>query len=179
MNKSIWLGMAITTTKRQGEKLARSNVRRLRQAKVLMGLSGGLGVLRRFLFSLSHLFEVSLTFLCTSCFLRWDTVPTLFKLLDPSFLLYCSLRPVSYKCFFLSWATSVCIQRHPNTVCKLCFGSISFIKSPKDKHLTLKKGLKVISGHRKSTKSNILPRCLLPDKRQLSRGPGVGVKPCC
>lgn len=93
MNKSIWLEMAITTTKRQGKEPVQSNVRRLREAKFLMGLSGGLGVLRRFLFSLSHLFEVSVTFLLTSCFLRWETVPTLFKLLNPSFPFFCSLRP--------------------------------------------------------------------------------------
>ena len=55
MNKSIWLEMAITTTKRQSKKQVQCNVRRLSEAKFFRGHSGGLGVLRRFPFSHSHL----------------------------------------------------------------------------------------------------------------------------
>lgn len=55
MNKSIWLEMATTTTKRRSKKQVQCNVRRLREAKFFRGHSGGLGVLGRFLFSLSHL----------------------------------------------------------------------------------------------------------------------------
>lgn len=41
-------------------------------------------------FAVFPMFEVSVTFHLTSCFLRWEMFPTLFELLDPSFPLTCS-----------------------------------------------------------------------------------------
>lgn len=129
MNKSIWLEMAITTTKRQSEKLVQSNVRRLREAKFLMGHSGGLGVFRRFLFSLSHLFEVSVAFLSTSCFVEMEdsshTVWTVrlhlpLSLLSQTCLLNCS---------FVCWA-NCSVQTTASKFCvyTLFNVGVSFIK---------------------------------------------------
>lgn len=95
MNKSIWLEMATTTTTttKRSTKQVQCNVRRLGEAKFFRGHSGGLVALKRFLFSFLSFpsFEVSVTFLSTSCFLRWKTVPTLFELLHPSFPFPCCL----------------------------------------------------------------------------------------
>lgn len=79
--------------KRQGKKTSAEQCQAPLRGNVFDG-AWWFGVLRRFLFSHSHLFEVSVTFLSTSCFLRWETVPTLFKQFDPSFPSLCALRPV-------------------------------------------------------------------------------------
>jgi len=69
------------------QHLAADNNNNNKRRKCRAGDSGALASLRRFLFS-SHpsfqSFEVSVTFLSTSCFLRWETVPTLFELSDSS-----------------------------------------------------------------------------------------------
>lgn len=136
MNKSIWIEMATTTTKWQSEKLAQSNVRHLGEAKFLMGYSGGLGVFRRFLFSLSHLFEVSVTFFLTSCFFEMEdsshTVWTIRLHLPLSLLCQTSLL----NSFFVCWANCT-VQTTASKFCvyALFAVGVSFIKWPKDELL--------------------------------------------
>lgn len=66
------------------------NVRRLRKA-MFLGAFWWFVCSQKVSFLSFPSFEVSVTFLSTSCFLRWETVPTLFELLDPSFPLPCCL----------------------------------------------------------------------------------------
>lgn len=122
MNKSIWLEMAITTTKNsRAKKRAQSNVRRLWEATFLMG-PGGL-VFSEGFFSLIPIF---LRFLLHSSPLPvfWDgrQFPHYLNSLTPPFPLYV-LSDLSVK-LFLCWA-AVCRQLHQNTEYKLCLMWIS------------------------------------------------------
>lgn len=189
MNKSIWLEMAITTTKRQSKKQVQSNVRRLREAEFFRGHSGGLSILRRFLFLFLIFWGFFVTFLSTSCFLRWETVPTLFELSDPSFLFPCSPPFFFFKTPSTTWWSAtyfsqtcplncffLCQTKHSvQTIYASKYCICSYYSHTETKRQFI--GQKKDSG---SSETMMLPSCLLSDKRQLSQfGPEVRIRPCC
>lgn len=164
-------------TRLNEQKLAAQNVegshrtaarrQRLRRGSLVVSAA-----LRSFLCSRSHLFEVSLTFLRTSCPLRWDSVPTLFKMSEPSSSRCCSSRPVGFKRFFLS-----CVYNR----IRMLRRDFLFWKRLIHK-VTERTNIWPFTAFLFFLKSTrlILPRRLLPNKQQFSqRGPGVRAKPCC